>query len=207
MMRWIVRLLLIVLLGLLVGLLLSSPTQTRKVEQAFNDQLLKIAPSAAIQAGFVQTMHEQRWGSHAFVHLLGLTLPRGFTEARVRAPIRVFYGVRPSAIHVLGFEDGTLRLAVDRVEVLNVETDLERLEIETHVGWARLDAISGEEARRAARKAFDRTKYRAADGLLKTADVSRHIRAALARIATKIPGVERVEIERRDLTKQTLETS
>ncbi len=193
------RLLLFALLAVPVALMIYSPWQSRSVVSQFNDQLLKIEADAAIQAGFVQTMHEQQWGSHAFVHILGLTLPRGMTEARVRAPIRVYYGVRPQSLHPLGFENGVLRLAVDRVEVLNVETDLGKMEIETKVGWARLDAVSGEEARQAARRAFDRTKHLAAGKLLTTTDVSEHVREALQQFARSIGEIRRVEITRRDI--------
>jgi len=199
MFRWFIRLLLLLLLAVPVLLMSIAPWQSRTVVEQFNDQLLKIEPHAAIQAGFIQTMHEQQWGSHAFVHVLGLTLPRGVTEAHVRAPIKVYYGVRPESLHVLSFENGQLKLAVDEVEVLNVETDLGALEINTKVGWARLDAISGEEARKAARKSFDRSKYKAAGQLLMTSDVSEHVRQALAKIALAISGIKQVLIVRRDI--------
>jgi len=201
MLRWIVRLILLLLLAVPVLLMWFAPWQSRTVVEQFDDQLLKIEAHAAIQAGFIQTMHEQQWGSHAFVHVLGLTLPRGMTEARVRAPIKVYYGVRPESLHVLNFENGNLALAVDKVEVLNVETDLSRLEIETKVGWARFDAISGEEARQSARKAFERSKYKAAGQLLLSADISEHVRLALARFASAISDIRHVNIERRDIEK------
>ncbi len=200
MIRFLIRLTLLAVVILLVALLFVSPWQSRTVSEQFNDQLLRIEADAAIQAGFIETMHEQQWSSHAFVHVLGLTLPRGKTEARVRAPIKVYYGVRPTSLHVLSFDKGLLRLAVDKVEILNVETDLRALEMETKVGWARFDAISGEEARAAARKSFELSKYKAAGKLLATADVSGHVRLALQRFASAISDIKQVAIERRDLS-------
>jgi hypothetical protein len=147
----------------------------------------------------VQTMHEQHWGNDAFVNILGLSVPRGHTEAVVRAPVRVYYGVRPASLHVLSFRHGVLRLAVDRVVVLNAATDLAGMEVRTDVGWARLDSVSGRQAREAARKAFDQTRFRAADALLKGRDVTEHVRLALQQVAAAISAVHAVEIERRDL--------
>jgi len=198
MIRFFIRMILLLVVVLLVGVMFMSPWQSRTVTQQFNDQLLRIAPSAAIQAGFIQTMHEQQWSSHAFVHVLGLTLPRGKTEARIRAPIKVYYGVKPESLHVLEFANGKLNLAVDKVEILNVETDLSALEMETNVGWARFDGISGEEARMAARKSFELSKYKAAGELLSTADVSEHVRLALAKFALAIADIKDVQILRRD---------
>jgi len=181
MLRFIFRLTLLAAVLLLAALLFVTPWQSRTVSEQFNDQLLRMQADAAIQAGFIQTMHEQRWSSHAFVHILGLTLPRGMTEARIRAPVKVYYGVRPASLHGLSFDNGTLRLAVDKVEILNVETDLSGMEMQTTVGWARFDSISGKEARLAARRSFERSKYEAAGQLLATSDVSEHVRIAIAR--------------------------
>jgi len=199
MIRWIARILLSVALVAMAVLLFYPPLHSWRIEQAFDDRLIRIGQSAAIQAGYVSTMHEQRWGSHAFVNILGLSLPRGKTEARIRAPIRVYYGVTPAHLHLMRVKDGILHIAVDKVTVLNVATSVARLEMETEVGWARLDAVSGEEARKAAKRAFERTKYHAADKLLSSRMVTEHVRIALKKIAKHILGVRDVQITRRDV--------
>jgi len=199
MIRWIARILLSVALVAMAAMLFYPPLHSWRIEQAFDDRLIKIGQSAAIQAGYVSTMHEQRWGSHAFVNILGLSLPRGKTEVRIRAPIRVYYGVTPANLHLMRVKDGILHIAVDKVTVLNVATSVARLEMETEVGWARLDAISGEEARKAAKRAFERTKYHAADKLLSSRMVTEHVRIALKKIAKHILGVRDVRITRRDI--------
>lgn len=206
--RFVGRILLVGVVVAFAALLLTPQWQSWRVQQEFNDRLLRIEPDAAIQAGFVETMHEQRWGSEAFLHLFGLLLlPRGRTEAVVRAPVRVYYGVRPEALHVLSLKHGIMTLAVDRVEVLNASTDLSGLQVETVVGWARLDAVSGEEARRAARKQFDRTRFRAAGQLLQGRDVTEHVRLALKRVATAIAGVTDVQLVRRDVPQVVTDTA
>lgn len=98
-------------------------------EQKFNDMLIDMKPDAAIQAGFIQTMHEQTWSNEAFFSFLGIEIPLGETEATLRAPIKVYYGVRPHAIHATRTVNGQLYLTINKVEVLSVDADISRLEI------------------------------------------------------------------------------
>ncbi len=165
----------------------------------FNDMLVDMKPDAAIQAGFIETMHEQTWGNEAFLSFLGIEIPLGTTEATLRAPIKVYYGVRPHAIRAIDTEGEQLHLTVEKVEILSVDADISRLEIKTEVGWARLDAISGKEARLRVKRAFEEGKYRAADNMLQSLQVTAHVRAALKAIATRITGITDVRVDRHDL--------
>lgn len=169
--------------------------------QQFNDMLIDMQQDVAIQAGFIQTMHEQTWSNVAFFSFLGIDIPLGKSEATVRAPIKVYYGVRPYAVHAIGKQGNQLHLTVDRVEVLAVDADISKLEIRTENGWARFDATSGEEARARAKKAFEVSKYRAADNMLKSMQVTADVRAALKAIAVQITGITDVRIDRLDLIK------
>lgn len=183
--------------GLLKGL---APQIVEKSEtQQFNDMLIDMKPDVAIQAGFIQTTHEQRWGNEAFFSFLGFDIPLGRSEATLRAPIRVYYGVRPGAVHAVGKRGNQLHLTIDRVEVLSVDADISRLEIRAENGWARLDATSGETARARAKKAFEVSKYRAADNLMQSMQVTAHVREAMKTIATRITGISDVRIDRLDL--------
>lgn len=170
--------------------------------QQFNDMLIDMKPDAAIQAGFIETMHEQTWSSEAFFSFLGIEVPLGQTKATLRAPIKVYYGVRPHAIHATRALKGQLHLTIDRVEVLSVDADISKLEIKTDVGWARLDALSGKEARSRAKKAFEQSKQRAADHMLQSMQVTAYLREALKAIATQISGITDVRIDRLDLADQ-----
>lgn len=169
-------------------------------EQKFNDMLIDMKPDAAIQAGFIQTMHEQTWSNEAFFSFLGIEIPLGETEATLRAPIKVYYGVRPHAIHATRTVNGQLYLTINKVEVLSVDADISRLEIKTDIGWARFDALSGQEARSRAKKAFEQSKYRAADNMLQSMQVTAYVRAALKAIATRISGITDVRVDRMDIS-------
>ena len=184
---------------LLQGLL---PQLVEKSEaQQFNDMLIDMQPDAAIQAGVIRTIHEQTWSNEAFFSVLGIEIPLGKTEATLRAPIRVYYGVRPHAIHAIATKKGQLHLTVDKVEVLSVDADISKLEIRTENGWARFDASSGEQARSRAKKTFEQSKYRAADNLLQSLQVTADVRNAMKAIATQITGITDVRIDRLDLEK------
>jgi len=194
-----------------VGVWFSAPQLLRELlphvvekseAQQFNDMLIDMKPDAAIQAGFVETMHEQTWSNEAFFSFLGIEVPLGQAEATLRAPIKVYYGVRPHAIHATQAMKGQLHLTIDKVEVLSVDADISRLEIKTELGWARLDALSGEEARGRAKKAFEQSKYRAADNMLQSMQVTAYLREALKAIATQITGITDVRIGRLDLADQ-----
>ena len=185
-----------------------APHLAEKSEaQHFNDMLLDMKPDAAIQAGFIQTSHEQTWSNEAFLSFLGIEIPLGQTAATLRAPIKVYYGVRPHAIHALKSVKGQLHLTVDSVGVLSVDADISKLEIKTNVGWARLDTMSGEEARSRAKRAFEQSKYRAADSMLQSLQVTAHVREAMKALATQISGVNDVYIERLDLPATTHDPS
>jgi len=171
-------------------------------QQQFNDMLIDMKPDAAIQAGYIQTIHEQTWSNEAFLSLLGMQIPLGKAEATLRAPIKVYYGVKADAVHAIKNRNGQLHLTVKRVEVLSVDADISKLEIKTDLGWARLDAVSGREARDRAKRAFEKSKRRAADDMLQSMQVTAYLRDALRAIATQISGITDVRIERHDLPEE-----
>jgi len=178
--------------------------ETSEVQQ-FNDMLIDMKPDAAIQAGFIETMHEQTWSNEAFFSFLGIDIPLGQTEAILRAPIKIYYGVRPDAIHATKSINGQIHLTITKVEVLSVDADISKLEIRTDIGWARLNAQSGEEARTKAKKAFEQSKFHAADKTLQSMQVTAYVRAALKAIATQISGITDVRIDRLDITHHSPE--
>ncbi len=202
------RKLIFILIAAVIGLWLSYPQfmngliphmVQKSEQQQFNDMLIEMAPDAAIQAGYIQTVHEQRWSNEAFLSLFGFEIPLGKTEATLRAPIKLYYGVRPDAVHATENRNGQLQLTIERVEVLSVDADISRLEIRTDLGWAALDAVSGKETRERAKRAFEKSKRRAADNMLQSMQVTAYLRDALRAIATQISGITDVRIKRRDL--------
>lgn len=78
-----------------------------------------------------------------------LDVSMGTTSARVRVPGRISYGVdlkRLRASDIVLHEDGTLEVSLPPMEVHAVEPALSRMEVETDVGWARLQSRSGRAA-------------------------------------------------------------
>lgn len=85
-----------------------------------------------------------------------LNLDLGTTTSTVRAPGRATYGfdvrgLRPEHIHLDG--DSVVVVTIPALEVLSVEPDLSRLDVQTQAGWARLESSSG---RRMEREALSR---------------------------------------------------
>jgi hypothetical protein len=115
-----------------------------------------------------------------------LDLDLGTTRATVRVPGRVAYGfdirrLRSSDIRFT--EDGVVEVAVPALEVFSVEPELERAEMQTDVGWARLHRSSGQEMERLAlgeirpamRQVAERHLSRAESPRLHTAEALAHL--------------------------------
>ncbi len=100
-------------------------------------------------------------------NLLNLNL--GTTESTLRCPAKVSYGFDVGLLtedKIQVSEDGTVSVELPPLSVYAVEPDLERLEIQTEVGWARLYKHSGIEQ--------ERTVLRALQGALR-GQVENHI--------------------------------
>lgn len=72
----------------------------------------------------------------------------GTTRATVRVPGRISYGFDTSHFQLSSVriaEDGVIEVAFPDLQVYSVEPDLERMEVQTEVGWARLQSSSGRE--------------------------------------------------------------
>ena len=72
----------------------------------------------------------------------------GTTRATVRMPGRISYGfdvtnLHPEDIRVLRGNDGLIEVALPSLSIYSVEPDLEKMEVETSIGWARLYTRSG----------------------------------------------------------------
>lgn len=81
-----------------------------------------------------------------------VTLDLGTTEATARVPGTVRYGIDVAQLDESRFRwDGSvLYLSIPEIRVVSVEPDLDSLELETRVGWARTHAGSGAQVTREA---------------------------------------------------------
>ena len=81
-----------------------------------------------------------------------LPLNLGTTRATVRLPGSVSYGFDVSYLrpdHVQVNDDGTVNVTLPDLQVFSVEPNLNAMEIQTDVGWARTHAGSGQDATQA----------------------------------------------------------
>lgn len=178
--------------GLVVAVLLFAvwtfrPRLTEEaVQTAVITTLAEEAPASFFVTGTLTfaTTVEGRSEKTLLPGLLNLDL--GTTRAEVRVPGRVAYGfdvrrLRPSDIRFT--EDGVVEVAVPVLTVFSVEPELERAELRTEVGWARLHRSSGqrmerralEEIRPAMREVAERHLSRAESPRLNTAEALAHL--------------------------------
>lgn len=159
-----------------------------EVQAAVVTTLAEEAPASFLVTGTLTfaTTVEGRSEKTMLPGLLNLDL--GTTSAEVRVPGRVAYGFDVRALrpeHIRFTEEGVVEVAVPALTVFSVEPELERAELQTEVGWARLHASSGqrmerlalERVRPAMREAAERHLARSESPRLNTA-------TALARLLT-----------------------
>ena len=193
----------------------SRPRLTEEaVQTAIVTTLAEEAPASFFITGTLTfaTTVEGRSDKTLLPGLLNLDL--GTTRAEVRVPGRVAYGfdvrrLRPSDI---GFtEDGVVEVDLPALEVFSVEPELERAEMRTDVGWARLHRSSGQrveqlalqEVRPAMRASAERFLDQSESPRLHTAEAMAHLltpplqAAGLAspRYRFRLPGGTVLELE------------
>ena len=154
--RWPVRLVaaaLLVVMGVGVGTWLLRPRLSEEaVREVVVSTIQREAPASFYVTGALEltTAVTVRSQKRLFPDALG-GLDLGTTETTVRMPGRVSYGfdvrqLRPEAIRVL--PDGVVEVTVPELSLYAVEPELERMEMRTSVGWARMRSSSGERVER-----------------------------------------------------------
>ncbi len=133
----------------LVAVFALRPRLTEEeVQTAVITTLAEEAPASFLVTGTLTfaTTVEGRSEKTLLPGLLNLDL--GTTRAEVRVPGRVAYGFdlrRLRASDIRFAEDGVVEVALPALAVFSVEPELERAEMRTDVGWARLHESSGQE--------------------------------------------------------------
>ena len=112
-----------------------------------------------------------------------LNLDLGTTTATVRAPGRATYGfdvraLRPENIQLEG--DSIVVVTLPALQVLSVEPDLSRLDVQTRAGWARLESSSGRRMEQAALAQLNAAMRRQAAMHLEGASVQPRVNTAQA---------------------------
>ncbi len=117
-----------------------------------------------------------------------LNLNLGTTTATVRVSGRVAYGFNVAALrpeHIHYTEDSVVEVELPRLEVFSVEPELENVDIQTEVGWARLHRSSGQEMEQRALQAIRPSMRATAERHLANSETPElNTAAALVRLLT-----------------------
>lgn len=133
----------------------------RLTEERVQETIISTLASEAEESFYVtgvltfSTTVEQQSDKTFLPGILNLSL--GTTTATVRVPGRVTYGFNVGdlrAEHIRYNEDGVVDVEIPNLEVFSVEPELENVDIQTDVGWARLHRSSGQETERRALRAI-----------------------------------------------------
>lgn len=164
--RWISRALFVLLLlavGAGVGMWLMQArlalpdvqVTQQQVRQLVITKLIDEQPTSFLVTGYLDVTADitQENTKYLFPEYFDEDLSLGTTRSTVRLPGRISYGVdltklKPDAI--LLEQDSIIVITLGAVEMQSVEADLENMQIQTDVGWARLSARSGRTVERKA---------------------------------------------------------
>ncbi|ACY49290.1 DUF4230 domain-containing protein [Rhodothermus marinus] len=154
-------------------------------------------PASFLVVGTATVMVTVEASSHK--EWLGIDL--GTTTARVRVPGTVHYGfdvraLRPEMIRLR--PDRVVEVVLPPLAVQAVEPQLEALEIETQVGWARLYRSSGRRMEQEALRQVNAALRRQAEAYLTDSPMPRHYAAeALRRLLVPVlaaVGIDSVQV-------------
>ena len=180
---------LLVVLGVVLAVWLFNQRVTEEeVRQTVITTLQAETPASFLVTGVLDITATTTVENTKYLFPDLLRLDLGTTRARVRLPGRVAYGfdvsvLRPEDI-VLG-EDGVVEVALPDLSVFSVEPELEAMEIETDVGWARTHARSGQRTtQRAMQFAQQALREQADKHLQKTTQPRINTAEALQRMLT-----------------------
>jgi len=148
--KHLLLLLLLVVVGVALGLLLRLPRVSEEVvRQAVVTTIQQEAPASFFITGYLDITATSTVESTRYLFPDLMAFDLGTTRASVRMPGRVSYGfdvtdLRAEDIQVR--EDDVVEVTLPSLQLYAVEPVLEKMEVETTVGWARLYASSGREA-------------------------------------------------------------
>lgn len=138
--------LLLIAVGVGIGVSVSSIRWSEEdVQQAVVTTLQREAPASFYVTGTLDIYATSTVENTKYLFPAQLGLNLGTTTATVRLPGRAAYGfdvqhLRPEDIAVRG---DTVVVTLPTLSIFSVEPNLEAMDVETSVGWARLAARSG----------------------------------------------------------------
>ena len=164
----------------------------RLTEERIQETIISTLASEARESFYVtgtltfSTTVEERSEKSLLPSIINLNL--GTTTATVRVPGRVAYGFDVTALraeHIRYNDVGVVEVGVPELEVFSVEPELENVDIQTEVGWARLHRSSGQETEQRALQAIRPTMQATAERhLANSTKPELNTAEALARLLT-----------------------
>ena len=143
----------LVIVGLVAGLRLGwGSWSTEEVRTAIVSTLQSESPESILVTGSIEVGVTTVSSNTRYLLPGVVPLDLGTTEAVVRVPGRVTYGIDVSELgpERIRLVDGVLYVSIPEIHIIGVEPDLDELELQTRVGWARTHAGSGADATREA---------------------------------------------------------
>lgn len=139
---------LVVIVGLYAVRWVLSPRLTEtEVQRTVVTTIQAEAPAAFLITGTLDITATATVENTKYLFPDVLRLPLGTTRATVRLPGRLGYGFDISALRAEDIrlaDDGVVEVALPPLRIFSVEPDLDALEVQTEVGWARLYSRSGQ---------------------------------------------------------------
>ena len=170
------------------GLLLSPFTHLprlteEEVQQTIVATITRETPASFLVTGTLDLTASVTMASEKTLLPGLLDLDLGTTTATVRAPGRAAYGfdaraLRPENIRLEG--DSVVVVTLPALQVLSVEPDLSRLDVQTRAGWARLESSSGRRMEQAALAQLNAAMRRQATMHLEGSSVQPRVNTAQA---------------------------
>ena len=196
--RWLVVCLVLLGIGAALGVWLLRPRLTDEaLREIVSTTIQREAPASYYVTGTLDVMTTTTVANSKTLFPGLLNLDLGTTSATVRMPGRVSYGfdvrqLRPEQIR--RDEDGVIRVTLPPLSVWSVEPDLDRMEVQTSVGWARSQGGSGRRVEhRAIRAVEDALRQQGAAHVRTNAQPRIHTARALELLLT--PALQAAGIE------------
>jgi hypothetical protein len=168
--------------GLWVGFHLGRWWQRAHLEEVVRQQVITTLQRESAESFLVVGSLDIVATVEASSHKQWLGLDLGTTTARVRVPGRVYYGFDVRALqpeHIRLTADRVVEVVLPLLTLQAVEPNLEALQIETEVGWARLYRSSGRRMEQAALRQVNDALRAQAEAYLAT-QLQPHYHAAQA---------------------------
>ncbi len=150
-MRYVLLLILLLFIGAGVYYWLNGGLTQEELRSSIITKLESEAPESFLVTGFLEinTVIEEENTKSFIVPVLFLPLPinLGTTKTTLKIPGKVSYGFNVQELKaedIILAEDGVIEVNLPELSIYSTEPHLDKAEVQTEVGWARLHSQSGQ---------------------------------------------------------------